>query len=111
AYDRFGSLPQAQSILYGVKPVIIAVVLQALWGLAHAAVKNLFLAIIGLLATAAALAGGNVLAILVAAGLVTVTQAWLQERPADASLTALPTAKSLLAWAAPLSAIIPIGLW
>jgi chromate transporter len=111
AYARFGSLPQAQSILYGVKPVIIAVVLQALWGLAHGAVKNLFLATIGLLATAAALAGGNVLAILVAAGLVSVTQAWLQERRADAFSAALPRAKSLLAWAAPLPAVIPIGLW
>ena len=31
AYTTFGSLPQVQSLLYGVKPVIIAVVLQALW--------------------------------------------------------------------------------
>ena len=33
AYVTFGSLPQVQSVLYGVKPVIIAVVLQALWSL------------------------------------------------------------------------------
>src|SRR5213079_2689485 len=32
AYVRFGTLPQAEGILYGVKPVIIAIVLQALWG-------------------------------------------------------------------------------
>jgi len=29
AYVRYGSLPEANAILYGVKPVIIAVVLQA----------------------------------------------------------------------------------
>ena len=31
AYTTFGSLPQVQRLLNGVKPVIIAVVLQALW--------------------------------------------------------------------------------
>jgi chromate transporter len=111
AYATFGSLPQVQSVMYGVKPVIIAVVLQALWGLAHAAVKNAFLATIGLLASAAALTGGSVLAILVVAGLVTVMQARLQERRTHVSLAALPTAKSLLVWAALLPAVIPIGLW
>src|SRR5215467_705686 len=57
AYATFGSLAQVQSIMYGVKPVIIAIILQALWGLARGAVKNLFLATVGLLATAAAVAG------------------------------------------------------
>src|SRR5881296_1596366 len=40
AYVRFGSLPPAEGILYGVKPVIIAVVLQALWRLRGAALKS-----------------------------------------------------------------------
>ena len=40
AYVRYGSLPQVLGILYGVKPVIIAVVLGALWSLGRAAVKN-----------------------------------------------------------------------
>jgi len=40
AYTRYGTLPQSEAILYGVKPVIIAVVLQALWGLSKSAVKN-----------------------------------------------------------------------
>lgn len=34
AYRRYGQLPEATWLLYGVKPVIIAVVVQALWGLA-----------------------------------------------------------------------------
>jgi len=33
AYVEYGKLPEISFILYGVKPVIIAVVLQALWGL------------------------------------------------------------------------------
>jgi chromate transporter len=111
AYATFGSLPQVQSILYGVKPVIIAVVLQALWGLARGAVKNAFLATIGVLATGTALAGGNVLVILLAAGVVAVGRAWFQHRPASVSPAALPMAKSLLASAAPFAVAVPIGLW
>src|SRR5919202_4451425 len=35
-YVTYGSLPQAQWLLYGIKPVIIAIVAQALYGLAVA---------------------------------------------------------------------------
>jgi chromate transporter len=111
AYATFGSFPQVQSVLYGVKPVIIAVVLQALWGLGRTALKNSFLVAIGLLATAGALAGANVLAILLAAGLVTVSQAWIKERPLSANLLALPTtAKSLMASTPALAAAVPMSL-
>lgn len=40
AYVRLGSLPSAEGVLYGVKPVIIVVVLQALWALGRTAVKT-----------------------------------------------------------------------
>src|SRR5688572_19323559 len=46
AYVRYGSLPQTDSILYGVKPVVIAIILQALWGLGRAALKTKTLALI-----------------------------------------------------------------
>ena len=55
AYKRFGSLPQFQGIMYGIKPVIVAVILQALWRLAPTAVKSGFLALVGSIAVAAAL--------------------------------------------------------
>ena len=111
AYTAFGSLPQVQSVLYGVKPVIIAVVLQALWGLGRTAIKNRFLAAVGLLATAGAIGGGNVLAILLAAGLVTVFQARIRERRLSGNLLALPiSAKSLMAWTPVLTAAMPISL-
>ena len=44
AYVRFGTLPEVAGVLYGVKPVIIAVVVQALWGLGRSAVKTPLLA-------------------------------------------------------------------
>src|ERR1039458_1897139 len=46
AYVRWGAMPQAAGLLYGVKPVVIAVVLQALWKLGRSAVKTAWLAVI-----------------------------------------------------------------
>ncbi|HEY5242548.1 MAG TPA: chromate transporter [Polyangiaceae bacterium] len=40
AYLRFGTLPQIVGVLYGIKPIVIAIVLQALWGLAPKAIKG-----------------------------------------------------------------------
>jgi chromate transporter len=65
---RYGSLPAAQGILYGVKPVVIAVVLQALWGLGRTALKTRLLAVIGALSVAAAVLGTNELLVLALAG-------------------------------------------
>lgn len=46
-YVHYGQLPQVQGILYGVKPVIIAVIAQALWNLSKTAVKNWLLGVTG----------------------------------------------------------------
>ncbi len=43
AYVRVGNLPQVTWLLYGVKPVVIAIILQALWSLGRTAVTNKFL--------------------------------------------------------------------
>jgi chromate transporter len=40
AYVQFGSTPQAGGLLYGIKPVIIAVIVQAIYGLLRTAVKT-----------------------------------------------------------------------
>jgi chromate transporter len=57
-------------VLYGVKPVIIAVVAQALWGLARTAVKTPLLLAVGLAAAAANVAGANELLVLAGAGIL-----------------------------------------
>ena len=72
AYVRFGQLPKAEGLLYGAKPVIIAVVLQALWGLGRSALKTKPLAVLGMLATTLSLLGFNELVILFGAGLLVV---------------------------------------
>ena len=48
AYVRYGQLPQGQALLYGVKPVILAIVVQALWNLGKTAFRKRPLIILGL---------------------------------------------------------------
>jgi chromate transporter len=63
-YVRFGSLPAVEGLLYGIKPVVIAVVLQALIGLGRTALKSAWLIVLAAGAFAAAILGINELAIL-----------------------------------------------
>jgi chromate transporter len=68
AYVQYGSVPQAVWILGGIKPVVIAIIITALWGLAKSAVKNLFLAGIGLGVLALYLLGLNPVLLLFGGG-------------------------------------------
>ena len=69
AYVRFGHLPAISALLYGVKPVVIAVILQALWGLSRTAIRSQLLAFIGLVATLLAFYGLHPLLLLLLAGI------------------------------------------
>jgi len=77
AYVQYGSLPQASALLYGVKPVIIAIIAQALWRLGHTALKTIWLAIVGVIGVVLTLFGVNELAVLFAAGAVVSLSRWL----------------------------------
>jgi chromate transporter len=59
AYVRYGSTPQVASLLYGIKPVIIAVIAQAVYGLLRTAVKTWRLAAAVALGGALYVAGLN----------------------------------------------------
>jgi chromate transporter len=90
AYMQFNTLPQVGYILYGVKPVVIAVVLQALWNLLRSAFKTKFLIAMGVFAIIASFAGANVLVILLGTGFIVAATRWITERvksrPAPPSL-------------------------
>ncbi|HEU4890501.1 MAG TPA: chromate efflux transporter [Vicinamibacterales bacterium] len=66
-YIRFGRLPAAAGLLWGVKPVVIAIVCQALWRLAQTAVKTVGLGLLGAAAIAAVAAGLHELIVLAGA--------------------------------------------
>ncbi len=94
AYQNFGQLPQAGSILYGVKPVVLAIIIQALWGLRRTAVKNPFLGGIALLAAALNFGGLNELLVLLGGGVLaalrrTLAPDWREHLRASAVLLLL----------------------
>lgn len=67
-YREYGSLPQVQPFIYGIKPAIIAVIIFAVLPLAKASVKNNLLAIIAVIAVVAALLGLHEIIVLFGAG-------------------------------------------
>lgn len=68
AYGRFGTVPQVAGLLFGIKPVVVALIAQAVWNLARAALKNVSLAMLAVVVVALAILGSPVLLLLVAAG-------------------------------------------
>jgi chromate transporter len=69
-YVVYGRLPQVEGLLYGIKPVVIAIVLQALWRLGRSAVKSPGLALLGGAALIATAAGVHELLVLSLAGAI-----------------------------------------
>ena len=63
-YDRYGTTPVATDLLYGVTPVVIAIVVHALVLLGRTALKSAWLAGIGLAALGGYLAGVHPLVLL-----------------------------------------------
>ena len=78
AYTRFGKLPATSAVLYGVKPVIIAIVLQALWKLSRTAMRTKFLVVVTIAALACSLIGIHELLLLLGAGLLSAGYFWIR---------------------------------
>jgi chromate transporter len=70
AYVRYGSSPQVGWILYGIKPVVIAIILQALWQLSRKALKGYLLFIIGAGVVLGYFLGVNEIILLFGGGLI-----------------------------------------
>jgi chromate transporter len=68
-YVRYGALPEVSNILYGIKPVIIAIVLQALIRLGQSAIKSKAAGIIGAAVIILSFLGLNEILLLALAGL------------------------------------------
>ena len=70
AYDQFQTVPEAEALLYGIKPAVIAVILSAVWRLGNTAAKGPFLIVIGLLVMLSVLFGINEIIALLSGGIV-----------------------------------------
>ena len=105
AYVEYGARPWAQDLLYGVKPVVIAVVLSAIVGLGRTAVSGPLLAAAGVAVFALFLAGGDELVLLFGGALaVALIRGGLALRRGDAS-AALPLALLAAPSGAPAAAV------
>ncbi len=92
-YVRFGTMPQAVGLLYGIKPVIIAVVLQALWGLGRTAIKSRLLAALAVITLIASILDVNDMIVLLGGGIVMLAiRAYEDRDAARATLAAIPVA-------------------
>jgi chromate transporter len=97
-YVEYGSTPQAAWPLYGVKPVMIAIILQALWGLGRKAIKDVLTMIVAVACIALYFLGVNEVLLPFAGGLVVMLiQNWtrLRELPRPNLSVALPLLSGL----------------
>jgi chromate transporter len=68
-YVHFGTLPYSKWLLYGVKPVVISIILQALWKLGQKAIKSTLTAMLALAVVVFYFIGVNEIALLFGGGL------------------------------------------
>ena len=95
AYTRYAALPQVALLFSGIKPVVIAVVAHAVWGLGRTILARPAPALIGVAALAALMAGANELIVLAVSGVVM----WLH--------SARPSPFAVVAWSvAPAAAVL-----
>jgi len=96
-YVRYGRLPQAQGLLHGIKPVILAIVFQALWGLGRTAIRTRVLLALGVATLVASVLGWHPVVVLAGAGAVTLALFLLKEQA--------PSKASSAGWA-----LLPLGV-
>jgi len=89
-YVQYGTTPAASWLLYGIKPVVLAIVAHALYGLARTAVKGWLTGIVGVAVLVLTLLGFSELVLLFAGGLVVMVLANLRRLRAVAPALALP---------------------
>ncbi len=115
AYVRYGAVPDAGALLYGVKAVVVAIVAQAVAGLGRSAVRGVGLAMLGLAGIVAVVAGVHELLVLAASGaLMCLTRlaAPGDRRSAGAAIMSLGAASGMtVAAAGTPSAAAAFGLW
>ena len=114
---RYGALPQVAGMLYAIKPVVVAIVIQALWKLSKTGVRTKFLAAIAALAVVLNLFGLGPILVLLIAGMISAAALWLKMKmrtksgPAAVSLAALPKFFAAALATTATVAALPFSLW
>ncbi|MCC6149164.1 MAG: chromate efflux transporter [Planctomycetes bacterium] len=90
AYMEYGTLPQAQGVLYGVKAAILAVVINALWRLGRASLKGLWPVLLAAACVVASAWGVHELIVLFGAGALAACARGFERGDAKAAMLPLP---------------------
>lgn len=69
-YVQFGSLPALAGVLFGIKPIVVGILISALWGMLKPRVKNFFGVLVAAVVCAAYLLGISPFVLLLAGGLI-----------------------------------------
>jgi len=70
AYLKFGAVPQVAGLLFGIKPVVVALLVQAVWNLGTTALRNASLLALALVVVLLAMAGVPAVLLLIGTGLL-----------------------------------------
>jgi chromate transporter len=104
-YVRYGTRPAAIGLLYGIVPVILAVIVQALVRLARSALRTGALALLGAILAALALLGVHELILLFGAGLVGAAAAGRRGASGGAAARAFTAPGAAAGWAGGAAAV------
>jgi chromate transporter len=110
AYVRYGSLPQVSGVLYALKPVVIAVVIQAFCKLARSGVKSKWLGAVGVVAAVLYGIGVHEVLILAIAAVLAVAPLLYEYFERAHALPALAGPLSLTAVLAANVVTVPVSL-
>lgn len=77
-YVHFGAVPQVAGLLFGIKPVVAVIILQAIWALSRLAIKSPALALLGGLVVVLSVLRVQPIALLIGAGIAAVLLRSLQ---------------------------------
>lgn len=106
-YVRFGTLPQVEPFLVGIKPAVLGIIAGAVWRLGEKAAKSWELVALGLLVATAVLLGTNPLLALAIGGLGGT--GWLLRKHAAVGMMVLGGLGKVAVWGA--ETAVPITLW
>ena len=96
-YQRYGGLPRAQGLLAGVRPVVVVIIVDAIWRLGQTAFRSWWLASLGVLALIALFAQANPLLVMLSSGVMAIAVQELRSRRRSRSSSSL--------------AVAPVALW
>jgi chromate transporter len=110
-YVRYGSTPQAEGLLYGITPVVVAIVAHALWGFLRQAVKGPFLATVGIGALVLYFVGVGDLLLLCGGALLVLAVRFVRTQRGEHGALVSPLGLPLGLLAAPASLAGTLGIF